>query len=81
MAGGFGEFLTVLFVNKQLTREATVVRLISVKSESHPSKSHSIFAFCSAWESPVSVLAQERGVSAFGAANDSGNFLNSLILV
>lgn len=43
VAGGFGEFLTVLLVNKQLTREATVVRLISVKSESHPSKSHSTF--------------------------------------
>lgn len=37
--GGFGEFLTVLFGNKQLTREATVVRHIniSMKSESHPS--------------------------------------------
>lgn len=36
--GVFGELLIVPFMNKQLTREATVVRLvnISVKAKSHP---------------------------------------------
>lgn len=58
--GAFGDLLIVPFMNKQLSGEATVVRLVNirVKAESHPaSLIRCSFAFHSAQEAAVTVLS------------------------